>query len=920
MALPGIIPRLKTLVTSGFGSLAYLMAIIYYSVRLLPPGHPYVNPANIGHFGVRHVVAQAANNLVLKKENIDQIIIFVALLIGFILLILQFVLLINLFIFAPAFAAPPPPTDFGGLFKTMKPELDIAFMMLDSVFGVPDLFNSCVSMGTSCGPASPVGVGIRPAGAATTSPFHNGLHDLFLFYNTAILIVGVLIFLYYIVITVAETAQSGSPFGRRFNHIWAPLRLVTALGLLVPLNYGLNSAQYITLFAARMGSGFATNGWLLFNRALDDSLDGSGLSMVAKPAPPQVDHIWQFLALAKSCQHAYQTLGKLREVDGGSGFMIGEINPYLVKVGYPAQMADGIWENATNFYNKGDIIIVFGEENASKYKDLPGYVFPWCGQIVITTQDFGFDATKHLQGNFYLWILEMWYTGIYDDYADQANCVSIGDKPFPGCPAATRLKDDVWKEERSAAEFTNVKTYITDAWTEMKGEVNNKRLASGILDRGWGGAGLWYNEIARWNGAMFAAAKTLPTVSKMPAVMEDIREARRGHDRNTNAMELFEPFLGGHNPVEYHFKTEEKIAKMLSNVYIDLRKNASNRPETQPSGNVFYDMLNMVFGIDGLFDLRKNQDVHPMAALVAAGKSIIDASIRNLMVSLAFAVGGGATEAMELHLGGGLGSISAMFASFATLGISIGFMLYYILPFLPFIYFFFGIGTWVKTVFEAMVGVPLWALAHLRVDGNGLPGDTAMNGYFLIFEIFVRPILIVFGLIASVLIFSAMTTTLNGIFDLVTSNLTGFDCNRDDLSILSIGTGCEEATGFKRAIVDEFFFTVIYALLVYLIGTSCFKLIDQIPSDILRWMGAGVRTFNNLDGDPTGNLLRYTGAGSNMMTQQIVPALQQGATVTGQAVGTGVSMVENLATRSAPFRATGAPGPGGPAGGGGGTP
>ena len=36
---------------------------------------------------------------------------------------------------------------------------------------------------------------------------------------------------------------------------------------------------------------------------------------------------------------------------------------------------------------------------------------------------------------------------------------------------------------------------------------------------------------------------------------------------------------------------------------------------------------------------------------------------------------------------------------------------------------------------ELLVGAPLWALAHLRIDGNGLPGETASNGYFLIFEI-----------------------------------------------------------------------------------------------------------------------------------------------------------------------------------------
>ena len=65
--LPGIIPRLKALFTSGFGGIAYIMAHIYNMVRLLPNNHPYLDAKNIDEFSVRHVIAEAANNLVIKK-------------------------------------------------------------------------------------------------------------------------------------------------------------------------------------------------------------------------------------------------------------------------------------------------------------------------------------------------------------------------------------------------------------------------------------------------------------------------------------------------------------------------------------------------------------------------------------------------------------------------------------------------------------------------------------------------------------------------------------------------------------------------------------------------------------------------------------------------------------------------------------
>jgi len=223
--LPGLLPRAKTLFGTGFGFLAFLMANILQSTRLLPDTHPYLNAANIGKYSIRSVFAQAGSNLIFDRKHLDQIAIYFTLMLGFVLLVLQFVFLAIGLISKPVLAAGGPP--FVGMFSTPFPERDIAFTLLDKVFGVPDFFNS------------------EYAPTAGPLPFHEALHELFRFYSTALLLVAVIIFLYYVLVIVAETAQTGTPFGRRFNHLWAPIRLVAALGLLIPINYGLNSGQYI---------------------------------------------------------------------------------------------------------------------------------------------------------------------------------------------------------------------------------------------------------------------------------------------------------------------------------------------------------------------------------------------------------------------------------------------------------------------------------------------------------------------------------------------------------------------------------------------------------------------------------------------------------------------------------------------------
>lgn len=284
--LPGIIPRVKAFAAGGFGYLAFLFACVYRTVRILPAAHPYLNPNNIGKFGLIQVVAAAANNIQFNRRNIDQIMVFGALLLASVLLILQFFLLTAAILTGSAFAQE--------IFQTEFPETDIAFLMLDHVFGLPAAMGGGTFFGSNA------------LGAAGPTPFHQGLHALFNFYNLSIMLVGVIILLYYIFVVVIETAQTGVPFGRRFSKIYAPLRLVIAVGLLVPLFYGFNGAQYVTLYAAKLGSSFATNGWLTYNAALTSNPMGvENSSLIAKPRSPSLDELAYFSSVYHACRTMY---------------------------------------------------------------------------------------------------------------------------------------------------------------------------------------------------------------------------------------------------------------------------------------------------------------------------------------------------------------------------------------------------------------------------------------------------------------------------------------------------------------------------------------------------------------------------------------------------------------------------------------
>ncbi len=120
--------------------------------------------------------------------------------------------------------------------------------------------------------------------------------------------------------------------------------------------------------------------------------------------------------------------------------------------------------------------------------------------------------------------------------------------------------------------------------------------------------------------------------------------------------------------------------------------------------------------------------------------------------------------------------------------------------------------------------------------------------------------------------------TLNGIFTLVSANVSGYDCSQCGLG------GTAMTYDNKRNIVDEFFFTAMYTVLVYLIGTSCFKLIDQIPLGIMRWMGSSAQTFSS-GGDPGEEFAGIASRGADQGAQVATQATQTLGGVSGSLVG-----------------------------------
>lgn len=861
--LPGLVPRLHFFFTHGFAYTAFLTALIYQALGLLPAQHPYLNTANYGRYGVRHVVAEAANHLTFSWRHVDQIALFIVLLAAmgmFVGMVALFVL--SLITYQPALAQEQGPWSIFSVNNEHNPgpSQDIAFMILDRVFGVVGIYESCVSDPSN--PCRDLGGNILPdAFAQYPAPMHLAMRTLLQFFSNGIFVISVIIILYYVITLTAETAANGTPFGQRFNKLWGPLRLILFLGMLVPLNVGgvnggLNGAQLLVLWTAKFGSNLATNAWGRFNDVLTTSYLGQVDTLIARPNIPELGDVVKFMFVAKTCRIAEEF---------SYGYADGGIQPYIVRDNLFKDILNGggadgrtslplmdtSYDEAAAFANYGTIIVRFGHYNEKENGAYRGAVRPLCGQIrlPVTAMDMKGDtgsAVVKIHQNYYDLIRMLWMDAAM---TRRAECIVKNKMSEAFDATCTDLPDLKFGEEQMNQAHEFIEAHVVAALNE---QVNNGKWAvpADLMVRGWGGAGLWYNRIAQMNGAVSGAILNLPQPDLYPDVMEQIANYRRASFTYGAADKIFEPPDNIAEKIDFDRVHDGDIAIPLSHAYNFWQADGTANPRKAPTGNMFLDAINAVFGTSGIFSMRENANIHPLAQLTVLGRGMMDATLRNFALG---AVGSG----LNLMFKSGETRLIKTFTSFlwsmASITLAMSVLLYYILPFIPFIYFFLSIGEWVKAVFEAVVAMPLWALAHItRMDGDGLPGPAAANGYFMLLEILIRPVIIVVALLASMTIFGAAIKILNGVFTLALSNIAGAGTQE-------AASMTESIVSYVRGPVDELFYTAMYTVICYMMALSSFKLIDQIPNQILRWMGTGAKPLHEgVEGQVSGLSTRAT--------------------------------------------------------------
>ncbi|MBO9749769.1 DotA/TraY family protein, partial [Xanthomonas phaseoli pv. dieffenbachiae] len=137
------------------------------------------------------------------------------------------------------------------------------------------------------------------------------------------------------------------------------------------------------------------------------------------------------------------------------------------------------------------------------------------------------------------------------------------------------------------------------------------------------------------------------------------------------------------------------------------------------------------------------------------------------------------------------------------------------LPMVPFVVWFGAAVNWLVVVGEGVIAAPLWAITHLGGEGDGLGHKTA-HGYIFLFEMMVRPVLMVLGFFLGGVGVIAGGTLLNEGFGIALANAQ-FDSLTGIGSILA-------------------YCTIYFSMCLNLVH-SCFNLIFLVPDKVINWVG-----------------------------------------------------------------------------------
>ncbi|MCY4197138.1 MAG: DotA/TraY family protein [Rhodobacteraceae bacterium] len=682
-------------------------------------------------------------------------------------------------------------------------------------------------------------------------------------FNLFSLALGMALFAWNASVGIMQTAHEGEVLGRRWSSLWAPVRTLTATAMLTPLPNmdGYNTIQVSIAWLVRGSTEAASVVWATVATLL-----------IAHQAPvtsPGVLYNVEAIAGAwrgASCRAVIsQTVG---EIMGDESFVM---RPHYVFLpGRDSSFVDldtdigGEVASPEPYF--GSLASANGAAQAfaathggSRGSDLCGLVYlPEPPHVIrdsnLTNQWFDIHRERYraLQDT----IDRVAHDLVGYEIAGQANNVGLTENVATAIISAGAayhqgLENDllnlissvpVAAGHASEDARNRMSLIISGPYSEACTRRENldrwmrPLCESDSNGQGWLGAGAWYMHMSRFANEVMAIVHVQPEAETVDIVAAT---TLIGKSADREATTFWERVWGGSKFSDSLVNRVTYMAKGMTG-----RWNAAAVVAAQRGAPVDSRLIHGVFGDEGGGTPRVSEtvrhwislktqdwflpaaDADPMAGLAEFGHALLAWGIG---LAAGGAVGGTAGAFVNLfpvaEIADTLGGIVVVLGGALVVA---GAFLAFILPMLPFLLWIAAVTGYFLLVAEAVIAVNLWAIAHLRLDGEGLAGEAARQGYYLVLALTLTPILMVFGFLIGMAIFK------------VTATLVGIGA---DVAIRGLAHDQSWLVWLVGMAVIAILLVIVYVVM----AERSFSLIAELPGRILCWIGADANVSSKED-------------------------------------------------------------------------
>ena len=583
------------------------------------------------------------------------------------------------------------------------------------------------------------------------------LGQLFEVFNQLALIVGIILVIYTVCVGTINTATSGKILGERWSGAWLPMRSAAGIALLIPTKSGYCVVQIIVMWLVYWGVGAAGTLW---STAID-YLD-AGHYMYSAQADTSGN--------AQRTDMPYQNM-KASVDTANALFSAALCNKY----------------HNSNPHNANELYGI-GITSDSK----------------TTKLNYGY-----LEGD--------------NGYGHECGTVALADNKQvePVLRAASNwqyLVEVYWQKKDLSGYKTDVRLGI-EALNDDLQKAADPDPAGGVSefkDTGWLLAGNYYRDLSRFD-PQGGGVKVVYKQQDPLFVSGELPECRG----DQNCVQLISGGNVAFNNEAIAGILENYATNSAGNIHVNLElPEVSGWWYTLGIGNAFRELTYPILtAIGGNF----NSTGDPFHNAVVMGANMMNAAA--LIVTTTLLVGNMAYGMVanvcraENPTGPAAHTVQSVISTL-VLGVAgflyaQGVMLAIYLPLIPFVLFLVGGIGWFISVLEAMVAAPLVAIGLVWPDAQNEVLGRAEPAIMLILNLFLRPSLMIIGLLAGIMMC-----------------WVGFK-----LTNLGFMTMIAHGSIMFEYLFGWFVLGFIYAMLLITIAKKCFSLIHQVPDKVLMWIG-----------------------------------------------------------------------------------